>query len=284
LTGQGETNRNHMWVKAFGARNTQDASGDYAGYHALTSGLAMGADTKLDSQWVVGGALSYASTQVKMGDVRDGDRVSVDSYQLTGYTSRDFGRYYLDGMIAYSRHHYNSSRDTTVDGTANARYDGAEYAARVSAGMPVVLGGAYKLTPLAGFDASHTSLDDYAESGAGPLSLSVQSKAITSLRSMLGAKVSSTYDLGRGVTARPSVTLAWHHEFSTDSADSTSNFNGGGASFETPGQSLIRNTYSLGLGSSFETGKLFSLKVMLDAARATGYTSLSGQVQGVWRF
>jgi outer membrane autotransporter protein len=284
LSGRGEASRNHMWIKAFGARNSQDASGDYAGYHALTSGLAIGADTKLDNQWVLGGAVSYASTQIKMKDVRDGDRTSINSYQITGYGSRDFGRYYIDGMIAYAQHKYNTSRDTTVDGTADGRYDGSEYAARISTGIPFTLGGKYRLTPLAGFDASHTSVEDYSETGAGPLSLSVQSKAITSLRSTLGAKISSEYELGQGITAKPSVTLAWHHEFSTDTADSTSNFNGGGASFETPGQSLIKNTYSLSLGSSFETNNRFSLKVLVNAEKGTGYTALAGQVQGLWRF
>lgn len=284
LSGAGEPGRSHMWVKAFGAKNSQNASGDYAGYRALTSGLAIGGDTRFDNQWILGAAVSYASTQVKMHDVRDGDRTSIGSYQITAYTSRDFGRFYVDGMVAYALHKYDATRDTTVDGSANARYDGSEYALRVSSGMPFNIGGSYRLTPLVGFDASHTSVDDYTENGAGPLSLAVQSKSVNSYRSTLGVKLSSEYNLGYDIKAKPMVSASWHHEFSTDTADSTSNFNGGGASFETPGQSLIKNTYSVSLGSTFETSKQFSLKVMLNGEKGTGYTALSGQIQGMWRF
>ncbi|WP_028534570.1 autotransporter outer membrane beta-barrel domain-containing protein [Paludibacterium yongneupense] len=276
--------RNSAWLKAFGAKSVQDMAQTYSGYHATTGGIALGVDTLLRNHWVVGTALTYASTRVSMNDYRTGDATGITSYQLTGYASRDFGKWYVDTMLAYARHDYNSTRDTTITGTATGNYRGEEYAARVNAGYPFAIGGERTLTPFIGIEANHSRQDGYTETGAGPLSMTVQGSSADRLRSVLGAKLATSLDILNGINVKPSLTLAYRHEFRNNGVDSTSTFTGGGASFTTPGQSLARDTYAIGLASTFSKSRNVNVKLQIDQELAAGYHSLAGQVMGQWLF
>jgi outer membrane autotransporter protein len=284
LTSSRDNNSPRFWGKVFGTHSDQDEDGDFAGYHATTTGFAVGADKMLASQWVVGGALSYAYTYTRMTDLRDGDKINANSYQATGYLSRDFGKFYVDGIFAYARHNYESQRDTVVLGTAKADYNGDELAAKLIAGVPFQLAKNAKATLFGGVEWDQLYVDSFEESGGGPLSLNVDSNRAMSFRSLLGAKISMKYSVGQGITATPTVMVGWRHEFTNDALDSTSSFTGGGATFFTPGQTLAKNTMSLALGSSFQKSDRFSLNVMANADKSSGYVAYSGQVVGRWSF
>ncbi|MDP5238063.1 autotransporter outer membrane beta-barrel domain-containing protein [Uliginosibacterium sp. 31-16] len=279
-----KTRRSNAWVKAFGAYANQNLDGDYAGYHASTGGMALGADTLLDSKLVVGGAFSYAKTDVRMSDFRNGDSTNINSYQFTAYASRDFGKFYIDGMLAYARHQFNANRDTAVSGTAAGEFEGSEYAAKATVGLPVKLSEKLTLTPVAGLEANHIYFESYTETGAGALSQRVDNDSVTRVRSMLGSKLSTELQTAGGISIKPSLDLAWRHEFENDGMDSTSTFTGGGGSFSTAGQKLARNTFALGAGVAIQKTRDFNLKIRLNSELAKGYQSFAGQIQGQWLF
>lgn len=273
-----------VWMKGFGAHDNQDQQAGAAGYDSTTLGMTFGADTLLDNAWVVGAALTYARTDVSMNDFRTGDGTDIKVYQATAYASRNFGKWYLDGMAAYARQHYDSSRDTTVSGVANADFDGDQMAARVHAGWPFALNDRTTLTPMAGLEWNRLKQDGYTETGAGPLSLTVQNQSASRVRSVLGVKVSTRTEWANGVEVTPSAHVNWRHDFSNDGLNSTARFTGGGAVFVTPGQDLASNTYNLGAALVFRKSSNFSFTLQLDGEVASGYRAIAGQAVGQWLF
>lgn len=273
-----------VWMKGFGAHDNQDRQAGAAGYDSTTWGMTFGTDTLLDNDWVVGAALTYAQTDVSMNDFRSGDSTDINVYQATAYASRNFGKWYLDGMTAYARQQYDSSRNTTVSGVANADFDGDQLAARVNAGWPFALNDSTTLTPMAGLEWNRLKQDGYTETGAGALSLTVQNESASRVRSVLGVRVSTQAELSNGVEVTPSAHLNWRHDFNNDGLSSTASFTGGGAAFVTPGQDLASNTYNLGAALVFRKSSDFTFTLQLDGEVASGYRSVAGQAVGQWLF
>lgn len=276
--------RHAVWAKAFGSRSEQDMDGGYAGYEADSSGAAFGADTQLDNEWVVGAAVSYADTDLDLQDFRTGDGSDIKSYQLTGYASRDFGRWYLDSMIAFARHGYDSVRSTGIAGVASADFDADQYGARVTAGLPIDVHGKFTVTPMAGVEAMRLEQDGYTEQGGGAVALQVASQTSNRVRSMVGAKVETELALRDGMRVIPSLHAAWRHDFKDDGVDTTATFTGGGAAFTTPGQDISRNRYNVGASLTFRKSDRLSFAVRVDGEWGSDYSAAAGQVVGQWRF
>lgn len=278
------TKKYGVWTKVFGSRASQDMQSSYAGYTANSWGLAYGMDTLLRSGWVVGGAFTYADTNINMSDFRSGDSSKIRTYQLSAYASRDFDNWYLESMLAYAKQKNSGSRDTAVSGIAYSSYDGQQVAARVTAGYPITLNDKWTVTPTAGLEYTYLSQDAYQETGAGPLSLSINGQSANRVRSVIGSKLATQLETADGVTITPSANIGWRHEFNNSGMDSTATFTGGGAAFKTPGQSLTRDTMNLGAAVSFQKSKNFVLSLQLDGEKSAGYYSVAGQVTGQWRF
>ena len=279
-----ETKHRGVWAKAFGSRSDQDFADGYAGYSADTRGAAFGADTLLESQWVVGGAVSYADTDLDLENFRAGDGSEIKTYQVTGYGTRDFGNWYFESMLAYARHDYDSVRNTGIAGAATADFDGDHIAARVAIGLPIAIGDAVTVTPIAGIEASYLKLDSYSEQGGGALSMRVDGQSSNRLRSAFGAKLATAMELRNGAKMMPSVHAIWRHDFKNDGVDTTATFTGGGATFTTPGQKIESNTYNLGGAVTYQKNETFSFSVQVDGEWASGYSASAAQLVGHWRF
>ena len=84
-----------------------------------------------------------------------------------------------------------------VNSTANASYSGQSYTGFLTAGYHFFAQG-FTLTPLASLQYTHLSLDNYMETGAGSLDLSVNSQSYDFLESGLGARVAHPFAYGDG--------------------------------------------------------------------------------------
>src|SRR5207244_706261 len=122
-------------LKGFGGMANQDARDGFAGFGDHTRGTMLGFDTRVGEGWMVGAAVGYARSNVDMDDYRSGDGVGINTYQVTGYFSRAFKHWYLDGLLTYAAQYYATTRDTHVTGTADANFHGQVYGARLLAGV-----------------------------------------------------------------------------------------------------------------------------------------------------
>ncbi|MGZ8251247.1 MAG: autotransporter outer membrane beta-barrel domain-containing protein, partial [Methylophilaceae bacterium] len=207
----------------------------------------------------------------------------IKTYQATAYTSHDFGKWYLDGMLSYAEQRFNSRRDTVITGIAKGNFDGHQVATRITAGMPFSLSAVTTLTPTIGLEWNRLKQDSYTETGAGALSMNVQGETANRVRSVIGARL-ATEMLSNGITIKPSLRASWRHDFNNDGIDSTSTFTGGGASFKTPGQDLASNSYNIGATLAFQRSGNFIFSAHVDGEKASGYNAVSGQIMGQWLF
>lgn len=279
-----ESQARGVWGKVLGGHSEQNLKDGFAGYDADTWGASVGADTQLQNDWVIGAAVAYASTDVDLEDFRTGDGSDITTYQLTGYGARDFGKWYVESILAYAVHDYKKSRYTGIAGIANAEYDGDQWAARVNLGLPIPLERKVMVTPIAGLEWTNLGLESYIEENAGALSLDVDRRSAERIRSSIGARMAAELELQNGTTLLPSLQATWRHDFKNDGIDTTANFAGGGTSFTTPGQDVVRNAYGVGGAVTWHKTENLSVSVQLEAEWSSGYRATAGQLLGQWRF
>lgn len=237
--------RNGAWVLAYG--NDGKTSGDEngLGYRQDGAGIAFGADTDLDRNWRIGGALNIGTQRAELD--RGGGRVKTDGVSIAAYARYTSGALTIDGMAGVGRNGNDSTRSVNVGGmagTASADYDGDQRFAHLEVALKK-----YWLEPIAAFSYVRVESPSYTESGAGGLSLAVDSQARESIKSYLGAR--TVHELGASLklTAR----ALWTHEHGdADDSISTARFTGAPAAgaFQTTGPQLKRDGVLLGLGVS----------------------------------
>ncbi len=281
LAGSGQYG---LWLQAFGNKTKQDQHARHSGFDASTSGLTIGADTLLPGDWVVGGAFSYGRTDISQEDFRDGDGSDIDTYQFTTYASRNFGNWYLNGMLGYSQQKYDTKRIISATDIAKGDFDGEQLLAKIEAGYPIYLGHQVTLTPLAGLEWNRLDLKSYQEKGTSPLSLSVKGEDSERTASSIGARLEMAVDLANGARLYPSTHARWVHQFNIDGVDTTAAFVGGGTSFVTPGQQLAEDSYIIGVGLTLQQANGSSVSLQLDSEQATARSGFAGQLEAQWLF
>ncbi len=274
---------NGLWLKGFGVESHQGSRDGFAGYKSNGLGLAAGLDRRFAPGLFIGAALSYSDADLKYRDQLTGNSGDVSSTQMSLYGTQDMGRFYIDGMLAYARQKYDSSRNTGIAGIAVGSYDGHQWGARIGGGMPMALSSSLSITPQIRLDWDSINQDAYTETGGGPLALNVASRSADRLRSSLGAQLD--HDMAWGdVKTRPFLRAFWHHDFRNNGIDAAASFVGGGASFVTPGQKLDSNTFTLGVGVNFYTRSSFSASLAYDATLGQSYVAHVLQAKARWTF
>lgn len=229
----------------------RDARANAAGFEYDRTHVTLGADWRAAPGLRLGLAAGYGQG----GTDLSGAAGSTDlrSAMIGAYGSFDAGGWYLDADAGISFDDYRDiSRGTgfAPRPTAEADTDGRSWWVGGRTGYdlglgPVVLG------PFAGLRYAHATIDGYTESGAGPLSLSVEEQEASSLVGSLGARVGALVELG-GAALFPSLRASWEHEFEDDPERLTAGLAGNRSSIEIgPGD---RDWVSFGAGLDLRLG------------------------------
>lgn len=281
---QGDEQSYSFWSKAFGSYAKQGINDGFSGYHAKTGGASFGADMLLDRNWILGAAATYARTDVEMEHFRSGDDANINSYQITGYSSYDFGQWYMEGMAAAAYQDFSTTRNTGLGTIARGDFDGMQYAARVTAGTPINLPDTDLIfTPSAGVEWNYLTQDSYMETGAGGLNMMIDDVSGYRLRSVVQAKFHSDW-FYEGYKIVPSLQFGWRHEFHDEGITSTATFTGGGGQFYTPGQEAQDDSLNIGGRLDINRDQDFTFGVQLDSEMAESYQAYALQLIGQWRF
>jgi len=274
--------RDGVWGKIFGGDTRQGAAEGYAGYKAATWGLTLGADRRLSEGTVLGGAFTYAATNLNQRDFMSGSGNDLQSFQATAYASHDFGPWYLEAMLAYAKQRYRSHRETGLTGVAKADYDGDMWGTRIVAGKPYAISETLVTTPFVSLEYTHLRQDGYRENGAGPLDLTVGSTAADRARSGVGIALAGETQWGR-VKVRPSIRIQWLHDFIDNGINTTASFAGGGAAFVTPGQKLPKDSGAVGGSLMFAVSRNAAVSILYDYEGANGYRNETARILAqVW--
>ena len=237
------------------------APSGFTGALSTTTGTQMGFDTQVGSL-LVGAAAGSSTSWLDL----DG---SAGSGTLSGaggslYGTGLVGRYYLQGVLAYSAHTNRSFRRLVVGDAqriAGSTHDGAVFSAAFGAGRTLNRGG-WSVNPSVCVRYARLGEEGFAESGAGGASLVVHDRLAQTLAAEVGVRLDRAYSLGRG-SLIPEVSAAWGYDLGLTGQGLTAAFAGApGETVSLPGGTAPRHRFTLGAGLGFvhPGGVSFSLR------------------------
>ncbi len=241
----------NFFATGAGTLGEVDSTSTQAGYDFHTLGLTLGADKKIDDRYIVGVTAGYANSNVDVDS--NGGEADVNSFKFGVYASYYDGPFHADAMIGGGYHFYSSDRNIQIGAitrTANSSPDGLELNIAASAGYDFELG-SWKVGPTASLQYSRLSIEDYTETGAGALNLSVDRQTPESVLGTVGVRAATMLDY-RGVRIIPEVRLSYQHEFEDQARRITARFaTGGGGAFGFNTTDIGQDSVLLGLGATF---------------------------------
>ncbi|MFN4018642.1 MAG: autotransporter domain-containing protein [Reyranella sp.] len=217
-------------------------------------GFAAGIDRRVTDELLVGVTAGFTSGTQWVGGF-SGRGIS-DTFQAGLYASYAKDAVYVDGLAAYAYSDNRMQRQITIPGLsriANGRTGANLFFGQVEAGYRFEIGGlaeAY-VTPFARLQAATATQNAFTESGAGALDLSIAAQTTNSLRSVLGAQLGGSMDLGWREKLAMQFKLGWGHEYADTGRPVTASFVGAPAlPFTTYGAAPQRDSVVLGLSAS----------------------------------
>lgn len=265
----------NFWFKPFGSRAEQGNRSGVAGFDAKTWGAAFGVDARISSVTRIGGAFTYARSDVsgkaatrQNGDVNSNQAIFYGSHSLDERTDLSF-------QADYGVHKNNGRRDTFLGDTARSRYD--RWSAHLGAGV----GRIYDISPQTNFvpslrvDYTYMRAKGYTESGS-VASLKVDGGKTDELILAVDGKMN--HDLGNG--ANLTANLGVGYDAIGDRSSLTSSFVGGGAAFTTKGVDPSRWLLRGGLGVVVVNSKEAEITARYDIeTRSSKYNNQTASIK-----
>lgn len=275
------------WGQVFGVTGDQDERDGVAGYDVDTVGGAIGIDTAgMADGWIVGLGFAYGNTDVDSDGVNN-TQTDIDSYQVGLYTSYDVDdRTYFAGQVGYIWSDNDQTR-SNVGGiaglTAEADYDSDVIFANVEMGRNYNAGTSI-LTPKVLVNYQHYDADGYTETGAGTANLITSGESMDLLEVGVGLDARWDFQQADGSFLQPKLGVGVRHDLIGDEYATTSNFQGGGASFETEGFDPAQTTFNVGAGVTYYSTTNWELSAAYNYDVKSDYDAHSGTLRAGYKF
>ena len=269
------------WAKLYGAVIDQHKRNEIEGYLAGAEGLAIGGDWRLTDATLFGLSGSVTTLSSKDNTVQ-ADTVDIKSGQVTFYTWLEpIENVYIDAMIGLASHKYKTERNIIAGDfyrTATAKFYGLNYGAQVDAGY-VFLSGDYYVVPFVRGKYTYLNIDNYSETGADALNLSVNNRALTEMIAGAGLRLALKRDYIEAVYV-PEIDLMVAYDFSGQAQSMVTTFLGGGGSpFYINSIAPAQMIYMLGLGINAYTSDQYSFRVKGNLERRDEYFGYNAYMQ-----
>ena len=213
------------WGAFIGGNNHTDADAAQgsASVKGAWRGIVMGADYLAHGDRLGGTAnatfgFDFAGSQ---GNVSEGAGHSdLGGAHVGAYAQTSVGPTYLLASAQYSKFSVSRSRTTPTFGgvsgaTLSGHPDSSEIRGRIEIGRDFSLG-QILATPFAAMELARLNINGSTESGAGVANLTTGNQSVLSAPLVAGGRISGFAELEDGWRVRPSVSLAWVHEFRAD--------------------------------------------------------------------
>ena len=266
-----------FWLRALASDGRIDRDRNASGADLSGGGLALGADRRLNADWLAGLAFAYGASKA---DAQHGT-INLDSYQLAAYARWQGAQYYVDGSLAFGRHRADSVRKMAfLNQRAKAKYDADSASFALEAGRPSERGQAV-LTPFVGLEGQILRREGFTESGAGGANLKVKGRTDDSLRAIVGARYA-----WQGTRFAPSVEAAWVHAFGDEKARIDARFAAvpTASAFTALGPKQNRDRLRLGVGLTAWASKNARLDIAYQGefARSDREHAATATLRWVW--
>jgi uncharacterized protein with beta-barrel porin domain len=299
----GDGSEDHrFWTQGFGAYGEQKIRQGIGGFTSTTGGLALGIDKRVQNNLILGGAYSFAHTDVNAAESLN--TTDIQSHQATLYGSLDLGKsftgvdgMFLDAQLSYAHNDYDGNRHIlvgAVERQAKGDYTGHQIASRLELGRTFNLSSDYRFTPSLGLAHSRVEIDNYTETGATTANLTVSDQTYDILSNTVKAKVARTWQVN-GLDLTPEVHVGYSYEYLHEKIQAVSSFSAANTSFTSTGFKPANHTYLGGVGMTYK-GLTFDgkdamkdlppvdLTVTYDFAAKDHFMSHSALLKGTWRF
>lgn len=234
-----------IWIQGLTGNADQSTRDGIAGYSSNTSGIAIGADGKLNPNTTLGLAYSYANTNVGSDN---GNRTDVQSHLFTLYGSWNSGNWFTDGNLSYGRSS-NEGKRYILGTQAKGDYDSDLIALNALSGYTFQLNRQLILEPRVAARYANVRTDAFSEHGS-VAALRNGSQRYEQGEVGAGLRLAADLPLFQG-TLKPEATLMAYHDLIGDRISQTSAFVRGGDNFIVTGASPVRDTYEGTLGASY---------------------------------
>lgn len=243
------------WGGALGGLGTIGASQPVGSVTYNAGGFAAGLDRSITDSFRMGLTAGY-STGTQWVSGFDGMGRS-NTFQVGLYGGFTQDKVYADAMIGYAYTWNQMWRNIAVPGlqprTANGQTGANQWYGQIETGYRFDIGtnaNAF-ITPFARLQAYTANQNAFTETGAQSLNLSVAQQTTNSLRSVIGAQIGGSMDLGWREKLMMQLRLGWSHEYSDTARPVSATLAGAPAMpFTTFGISPQRDGVVLGLAAN----------------------------------
>ena len=258
------------WINVTGFKGDQDPDGAYGGYDYRSKGVVGGLDYRWTDSWVVGMALGHTWADVDVDEQGTGD---IDSTYVSLYSGYFSDTYYLDGILSYGHHGYDTSRQFMAFAMPEqtiSSYQGHSWSAYWEGGYTITWTN-WALQPFAGLQYAHLAESPFVSTGADALDLVMQKRDTDSLISDLGIRLGGKFITPIGSVV-PEMSVSWNHDFDIDEEYLHASFAGfQDATFTIQCRPEKNDMLKLGIGLTFQGSSGFSSSVKYIYGRRNDY-------------
>jgi len=243
-----------------GSGEFSSVSGDFnaSGYNFTTAGVTLGADYRVNDNFVIGLLGGYANSNASL--VNSGS-IDLNSGKIGLYTSVFGNGFYADALVGAGINSYDTTR-TSVGGNATGSPDGWELNTLINGGYDFHAGD-WSFGPIASVSYTQINLNSFTETGS-LAALKYPDQTQESLRTNVGAKIVYTTTLG-GMKVTPQVRVSWQHEFMDSTQSIGSQFATGSSSeFTVTGPQVGRDSALVSAGVSVQVTPTVSVYTYYD--------------------
>lgn len=249
------------WFSPFFSKTTQKARKGAAGYRDTSYGGSFGMDTKANDDLIIGGALTFANSEMKHRDFKSGDKTKVNSLMFSIYGLQNItDTWFAQGSFSIASNEVKNSEKKVASATSyestNGKYNSMSFAGDVLFGYNHAVEG-FNLTPMGGLKYTRVNSAGYKESGSTTgQNANVSQKASNKLEVVVGARASGgTFDVN-GMSITPEVHGFINHDIIGKNPKQDIRIGGVSGSLDAKSRKPIKTSYNLGLGVNANYGMM----------------------------
>lgn len=220
--------------------------------HTLV-GVSGGIDYRFTPELTAGLGIGYGRDVTEIGS--NGTQSRAEAFSLAAYGSyRPVPGFFLDGLAGYGAMSFDSLRYVAATGDfASGTRSGDQFFGSLTAGYEYRDQGLL-VSPYGRLSGSHSTLDPFTETGAGPWNLAYGEQSIDTLSATLGLRLAYDIPTDWGVLT-PRGRLEYTHDFEGSSRASLGYADTGTTPFALEAGGASRDHLTLGLGLDGQIGE-----------------------------
>jgi outer membrane autotransporter protein len=234
------------------SHNVDDSHASYT-----TGGVNAGVDYRFSKNFAAGAMFGYGHTYATLDE--NGSHARVDSYSPGLYATYADKGFFLNGIASYDYNNYSEARAIPFAGLeSSGKTHGSQFNGDIDGGYEFHHGD-WTFGPTLALQYVHLEINDFTESGAAPVNLSIANQQDDSLRSRLGGELRYEMKGCGNMVFTPHLSASWQHEYLDNARGITSQFNDAGlGSFSVEGTNTDRDSAFIDVGANAQFNKALS--------------------------